>query len=102
LLAEGVVNSMPSFSEIERLVEWAKTNDVKIEIKFKGYPYRLHIYKLIRAVDPGGRFVPWSRAFGPKQPHQVLETFPVEKIVLAWPDGRIEEVKRLKELFERV
>lgn len=80
------------------MVEWARTNDVKILIKFKQYPYRLHIYKLIRAVDQQGHFVPWSRAFGPKQPHQVLETFPLEKIVLEMPSGDKRELRSFSEL----
>ncbi len=90
---------MPSFSEIERLVEWARENNVKILVKFRQYPYRLHIYKLIRAVDQQGHFVPWSKAFGPKQPHQVLETFPVEKVVLELPRGERRELRSVKELL---
>ncbi len=93
---------MPSFSDIERLVEWARENDVKITVKFVGYPYRLHIYKLIRAVDARDRFVSWSKAFGPKQPHQVLETFPVEKIQVEYPTGEVKEFRRLRELLNIV
>jgi len=91
-----------TFSDLERLREWARATSRRVRVKFRRYPYTLVIDKMIRAEDPEGRTVPWHRAFGAKQPHQVLASFPIARIeVVDKETGRREEINSLEELFRR-
>ncbi len=90
---------MVSFSELEEILNWTKSSGAKIVVRFKGTPYRLQIYKLFRAVDSQGRFVPWTRAFGTKQPHQLFDTFKVLEIRVIRQDGKEEKLTSFKQLL---
>lgn len=93
---------MVSFSDMEKVLRWSKDTGAKITIIFAGIPYRLQIYKLFRATDNQGRFVSWTKAFGTKQPHQVVDTFKVEMVRISWPDGREETLDDFKKLLEKI
>lgn len=93
---------MISFNDIKRVLTWTKATNNKVIIKFEKTPYFLAIDRLIHAEDEDGRSVPWMRAFGPKQPHQVLSSYKVKEIMLVKQNGSIESIKDLKELFRIV
>ncbi len=87
---------------MEKILAWTRENGCKVELSFHGTPYRLRIGRMFRSVDPEGRIVPWIRAFGTKQPHQVLQTYKVKKIEILNPDGTIHHLESLQELLEVV
>ena len=47
---------------------------------FKNFKYVLSMNGLIRARDKSFEVVEWSRAFGSKAPHEVLNSLDVEKV----------------------
>ncbi|ABL77760.1 hypothetical protein [Thermofilum pendens] len=87
---------MPGVS-VEKILEWARNTNSTVEFFFENSPYRIRIDKLIRAVDPSGNIVPWTRAFGVKKPADVLATFHVKKIVVK-KEGEEKELRSLEEL----
>lgn len=93
---------MVSFSDMRRILRWTRNTNSKVMVRFIDVPYVLAIDKLIHAQDERGRDVPWMRAFGPKQPHQVLSSYRVKEIVIIKEDGSLEKVDDLKEILTRV
>lgn len=87
-------------SRVFKLREWAAENDARIVFRLK-YSFDMAVGKLIQALDKEGNIVEWSRAFGTKRPDQVVESVPVESIVVQYK-GTGEEVvlKSLEELEE--
>ncbi len=89
---------MTSFERLQRILKWSRENNAKIKIFFKNYPYILAFDKNIHAEDSDERSISWIYAFGSKQPHQVLGSFSIRKIIIK-KNNEILEVKSLKELF---
>lgn len=68
--------------ELEELVSWARSTSRRIRVRFKGYRYMVVISRYVEALDPSGRVVPWTAAFGSRAPHDVLSSLPIEEIVV--------------------
>lgn len=73
---------MISFDKLQSILNWTRKNNVKIRIFLKNYPYVLALDKVVHAEDLEGHNVSWIQAFGSKQPHQVLMSFPIRKIIV--------------------
>ncbi|MCD6562346.1 MAG: hypothetical protein J7K23_00330 [Thermoproteales archaeon] len=91
---------MTSFEELQNILRWSRENNAKIKIFFEKYPYVLALDKVIHAEDYEERNVSWIYAFGSKQPHQVLGSFSIKKIIIK-KNNKILEVKSLQELVKR-
>ena len=90
-----------TFEDIQRILSLARENNVKVKIFFENYPYVLSIDRVIHAEDYKERNISWIYAFGSKQPHQVLNSFSVKKIVII-KDNEILEVKSLQDLYKQL
>ncbi|RLE66250.1 MAG: hypothetical protein DRJ38_02250 [Thermoprotei archaeon] len=93
---------MLTHSDILKLREWSERNNTKVVFKFKDYPYRLVIEKMIKSQDRDGRTVEWTRAFGTKRPHQVIASLPIEEIVIIYKNTGEEEKVNLKQLLKKI
>lgn len=91
---------MVTFSDLERVLEWARATNRRVLIYFCRHPYVLAVDNLIHAETRDGKRAPWFRAFGPKQPHQVLLSYKVEAIVIEDSRGSRRELPGLRELLE--
>ncbi len=68
--------------DVEELVAWARLTSRRIRVRFRGYRYAVVIGRYVEAADLSGRTVPWTVAFGSRAPHDVLSSFPVEKVLV--------------------
>lgn len=92
---------MISFDKLQSILNWTRKNNVKIRIFLKNYPYVLALDKVVHAEDLEGRNVSWIQAFGSKQPHQVLMSFPIGKIIVKMERETL-ELSDISSLFKIV
>jgi len=85
--------------ELEELVSWAREGGKRIRIRFRGFRYAVVIGRYVEAVDAMDRRVPWQAAFGPRPPHEVLSSLPVEEVTVVERDGTLRTFPRLADLL---
>ncbi|MCS7104151.1 MAG: hypothetical protein NZ954_01110 [Thermofilaceae archaeon] len=71
-----------SQKELEEIVLWARAGSRRVKVKFKGYRYMVSISRYVEALDPSGRVIAWTTAFGSRSPQDVLSSLPVESIIV--------------------
>ncbi|RLE94803.1 MAG: hypothetical protein DRJ55_02520 [Thermoprotei archaeon] len=91
---------MVSFAQIQRILTWARSTKHKVTIEFENYPYKVLIYKYIRAIDNQGQIVEWHRAFGPQPPHKVLTSMKIKKIMVQSLSKETKELRSLNQLLQ--
>ncbi len=89
---------MISHSELMRIYKKLREMNAQAFFSLKGTRYKLAINRYIHARDAEDHRVPWTKAFGSKLPHDVLNTYEVVEIRVL-RGGELLSFKSLKEFL---
>ncbi len=90
---------MITYADMLNIYKKVRSMNAKAFFILKGTKYKLAINRYIHAIDEESKRVPWGKAFGPKLPHDVLNTFPVLEIKLL-KDNEVITFKNIAEFLK--